>query len=117
MPAQRKSRKPRPVVDPARLMQRDSFSSVVGKLEELAQTRNTAYVSQDEVIEKLVPQINTALTNGHRLDEIFAVLQAEGVPLTRLLARDIRKRLNMPQPRQRRRPTLRAIQSAGPDAA
>lgn len=117
MSAKRKAKKTHPIADPARLMQRDEFTSVFGKLEQLAQTKNTNYVSQSEVIEKLLPQINAALSNGHRLDEIFAVLQGEGVPLTRLLARDIRKRLNVPQPRQRKRPALHALQSAGPDAA
>lgn len=116
-PIKQKKTKRGAAIDPARVMERDCFVATAEKLHALAQTKNTNYISQSELIERFLPDINTALTNGHRLDEIFAVLQAEGVPLTRLLTRDIRKRLNMPQPRQRKRPTLRAVQSAGPDAA
>jgi len=115
MPPTHKIKRPKSALDPARLMPRDKFSGVLDKLTTIAQTKNTTYVSATEVIEQLLPQINAALANGHRLDEIFRVLQAEGVPLTRLMARDIRNRLNLPQPRQRKRPALRALSS--PDAA
>ena len=117
MPAKGKLKKIKQEADPGRLMQRDQFAGVFEKIEQLAQTRNQSYVSQDEAIERLVPQINTALANGHRLEDVFELLEAEGVPLTRLLRRSIRGRLNVPQPRRRNRRAPHALAAADANVA
>ena len=46
MSAKHKTKKTKPAADPARLMRRDQFTAVLGKLEQLAQTKNTAVVDR-----------------------------------------------------------------------
>lgn len=77
-------------VDPRRFVDRELFAKAMDEVKKVAATPNMAYVSREEALAQLKPQILTAAQNGHKLDELLTVLEANKIKVPKSFIKALR---------------------------